>query len=67
MRAEKINVAVQEARRFLNRVELLAQRQAANGVADQQEIEGSRESAALRRASLDLSLALSSLRKRDGV
>lgn len=67
MRANKINIAIQEAHRFLNRAEKLAQRQAADGNAESQYIAGSPESAALRRASLDLTRALSDMRKRDGV
>lgn len=60
MTDEKLKVAIEEAKRFLSRAKALQDRRAKKDLYDWQ---GCKESGAVRRASLDLTRALSDLRK----
>lgn len=62
MSADKINIAVAEAERFIAKAKALRARRAKG---DLYSFQGCRESGALRRASLDLTRALADLRKPD--
>jgi hypothetical protein len=63
MTPAKVRVAVTEARQFIQRAETFLRAFAGDGRPDLPPVTGTRISGALRRASLDLTRALSDMRK----